>query len=111
MKGKKGGKYAAELAKIKEMKALDTILKKGDIENAMLTNSSKESEPVSDNVIDAILSASDKGKLGEHDLGVIEKLTTKKEARGSRKAKKAARPKKASHAPKHKQAKSKKHRR
>jgi hypothetical protein len=109
MKGKKGGKYAAELAKIKEMKALDTILKKGDIENAMLTNSSKESEPVSDNVIDAILSAADKGKLGERDLGVIEKLTTKKAAGSAHKAKKAA--KKVSHSHKHGKPKAKKHRR
>jgi hypothetical protein len=111
MKSKKGGKYAAELAKIKEMKALDTILKKGDIENAMLTNSSKESEPVSDNVIDAILSAADKGKLGERDLEVIEKLTTKKAAGSAHSAKRVVKPKKASHSSKPKKFKAKKHRR
>lgn len=86
MKGKKGGKYAAELAKIKELKALDTILKKGDIENALLTNAAKESEPVSENVIDAILNSAEKGKIGERDMELIEKLTTKKGNAKTRKA-------------------------
>lgn len=77
MKGRKRDKYAAELAKIKEFRALDTILKKGDIENALLTNTAKESEPVSENVIDSILNSVNKGKVGERDLELIEKLTTK----------------------------------
>jgi hypothetical protein len=74
--GKKNSKYAAELAKIKELRALDAILKKGDIENALLSNSAKDSEPISDNVIDAILNSADAGKTGERDLKIIERLTT-----------------------------------
>ena len=109
--GKKGGKYDAELAKIKELSALENILKKGDVENALLTNSAKESEPVSENVIDAILSSVDKGKIGEKDMALIEKLTTKKAAKHSKAAKKAAKPKKSHHKPVRKKPKAKKHRR
>jgi len=111
MKSKKSGKYAAELAKIKEMKTLDTILKKGDIENALLTNAAKESETISDNVVDAILNSAEKGKVGERDMGIIEKLTTKKEVRSAHREKKPAKPKKAPHAHPRQNSKPKKHRR
>ncbi len=104
---KKRGKYAAELAKIKELSTLESIIKKGDVENALLTNSAKESEPVSENVIDSILSSVDKGKIGEKDMALIEKLTTKS-AKHHHPAK-ASKPKKALH--KHVQKKPKKHRR
>jgi hypothetical protein len=109
--GKKRGKYTAELAKIKELSALESILKKGDVENALLTNSAKESEPVSEGVIDAILSSVDKGKVGEKDMALIEKLTTKREAKHPHAAKKAQKPKKAPRASAHKKPKAKKHRR
>ena len=107
--GKKKGKYAAELAKIKELSALENILKKGDVENALLTNSAKESEPVSENVIDAILNSVDKGKIGEKDMALIEKLTTKGAGRHQRSAKKASKVKKSQHKPVQKRPKAKRH--
>jgi hypothetical protein len=108
--GKKKGKYAAELAKIKELSVLEGILKKGDVENALLTNSAKESEPVSENVIDAILSSVDKGKIGEKDMALIEKLTTKSTGKHHRSGKKASKAKKKSqHKPVQKRPKAKKH--
>ena len=82
-----------------------------DAANALLTNSAKESEPVSEGVIDAILSSVDKGKVGEKDMALIEKLTTKREAKHPHAAKKAKKPKKAPRASAHKKPKAKKHRR
>ena len=103
MEKKRRGKYAAELAKIREFKILDTILKKGDVENALLSNTSKDSEPVSDTVIDAMLNSVEKGKVGERDMELIEKLTTKTKPAAPRKAVAPARKKvthKAGQAPK-----------
>ena len=110
MASKKRGKYAAELARIKELSTLEMILKKGDVENALLTNSAKESEPVSENVIDSMLNSVEKGKVGEKDMALIEKLTTKSKVRHSA-AKKAAKPKKASGKRAQKKSKAKAHRR
>lgn len=121
MKSRKGNKYAAELAKIKEFRELSAILKKGDVENALLTNTSKDSEPVSENVIDSMLDSVSKGKVGEKDLELIEKLTTKEKRvprakktvrmKTAQKAhKKAAVGKKAAH-PQHQKPNAKKRRR
>jgi hypothetical protein len=119
MGSKKSKKYAAELAKIKEFKILDSILKKGDVENALLSNTSKESEPVSETVIDSMLESVERGKGGERDMELIEKLTTneRKRPRGGRKAKHAAAVRKAEKArkrvvrPQRKKPKAKKRRR
>ena len=110
MASKKRGKYAAELARIKELSTLEMILKKGDVENALLTNSAKESEPVSENVIDSILNSVEKGKVGEKDMALIESLTTRSIAKRPRSAKKAAK-KKTPRKPARKKPKAKKHRR
>ena len=78
MKNKKKGKYADEIAKLKELNAIKEVLKKGDIENAALTNTSKDSETVSDNVIDTMLDRLNIDKNSKKDLEIIESLTKKK---------------------------------
>ena len=75
MKNKKRQKYATELEKIKKLKTLDNILKRSDVESALLANAAKESEPVSENLIDSILNEISKEKDGERNLEIIEKLT------------------------------------
>lgn len=75
MANNKKGKYAAELAKLKELNAIKEVLNKSDIENAALTNTSKDSETVSDNVIDNMLSRLQIDKNSTKDLDIIESLS------------------------------------
>ncbi|MGD0728718.1 MAG: hypothetical protein ABR981_01440 [Candidatus Micrarchaeaceae archaeon] len=77
MKSKKrsSGKYANELAKLKELNAIKEVLKKSDIENAALTNTSKDSETVNDNVVDNMLDELNLNKNAHRDLEIIESLT------------------------------------
>ncbi len=71
----KSGKYASELEKIKMLKSINTVLKKGDIENALLSNSARDSEIVSDTVIEGMLDNLNKGTSAQKDMEVVEKLT------------------------------------
>ncbi len=78
MKGKtnKKGKYAGELEKLKKLNAIKEVLKKSDIENAALTNTSKDSETVSDGVIDNMLNQLNLDKNSNRDLEIIESLSS-----------------------------------
>lgn len=76
MKSKAGkGKYANELERLRELSAIKEVLKKGDIENAALTNTSKDSEIVSDSTIDNMLNQLQIDKNSNKDLEIIESLT------------------------------------
>ena len=75
-KGKKGSKYAHELERLKELNAINEVLKKSDIENAALTNTSKDSETVNDNVIDNMLDQLNINKNATKDLEIVESLAS-----------------------------------
>ncbi|HVC58482.1 MAG TPA: hypothetical protein VND15_03340 [Candidatus Acidoferrales bacterium] len=86
MKDNKKSKYAHEMQRIKDLSALNRVLKKGDIENALLSNATKDSETISDNVIDNMLDQVEKGKNNQRDLEIVERLTS--ETKGGRVTKK-----------------------
>ena len=71
----KRGKYARELEKIKQMRALNNMLSKGDIENALLSSGSKESEHSNDNVVDSILDRLQQSEKSGKDIELVDKLT------------------------------------
>jgi len=66
------------------------VLKKSDIENAALTNASKDSEVVSDSSIDNMLDQLNLNRNSTKDLGIVEGLSRQ---RGSKVEAKAKRPK------------------
>lgn len=70
-------KYSKEVEEIKRMRDLNRILKAGDLENALLSNSAKDSETLNDNVLDSLLSKANSQDQGnERGLEMIERLTT-----------------------------------
>ncbi len=73
----KRAKYSKEVEKIKGLRDLNRILKAGDVENALLSNSAKDSETLNDNVLDSMLSKADSYDQGnERGLDTIERLTS-----------------------------------
>jgi len=103
MGGSKKGKYAAELARLKALNAVKEVLNKSDIENAALTNTSKDSETVSDNALNNKLDELNLDKNSAKDLEIIESLSAggsrnstffERHARTASKASKRSRPKK-----------------
>lgn len=58
------------------MRDLNRILKAGDVENALLSNSAKDSETMNDNVLDTLLdNANNMDRKYEKGLDIIERLT------------------------------------
>jgi len=92
----KRGKYARELEKIRQMRALNNMLAKGDVENALLSGGAKESEPASDNVVDSMLDRLQQKEKGSRDVELVEKLTESVKPGAARK-RPAARKKAAGH--------------
>ncbi len=91
------GRYAAELERLKDLNAINEVLKKSDIENAALTNTSKDSETVNDNVLDNMLDQLNVSKNANKDLGIVESLASQKAGRAAA-VKRSARPAKAAKA-------------
>lgn len=77
-KGKRKGKYADELKRLQALNAIKEVLKKSDIENAALTNTSKDSETVSDNVIDNMLNQLNLDRNSTRDLEIVESLASQR---------------------------------
>lgn len=75
----KKGKYARELEKIRQMRALNNMVAKGDIENTLLQGGSKESEPVSDTVVDSILDRLQQSERSGKDMELVDKLAASSE--------------------------------
>ena len=73
-KGKKKGKYANEIKRLQELNAIKEVLKKSYIENAALTNTSKDSETVSDNVVNNMLNQLNLDRNATKDLEIVENL-------------------------------------
>lgn len=112
---RQGGRYAAELERLRELNAVKEVLAKSEIENAALINTSKDSETVSDNSIDRMLDQLDIGRHSNKDLEIVEGLSDRStrlaksiaqsKPAANRKAKRSSKPKRA------KQIKDKKKRR
>lgn len=66
------GKYAGEVEKIRMMRSLNEMLKTSDMENALLSNSARDSETVSDVVVDEMLNKIRATR--SRDIGTVEKL-------------------------------------
>ncbi|HIH50706.1 MAG: hypothetical protein ABSE71_01245 [Candidatus Micrarchaeaceae archaeon] len=77
------GRYAAELERLRDLNAINEVLKKSDIENAALTNTSKDSETVNDNVLDNMLDQLNVSKNANKDLGIVEGLANQKTTRAT----------------------------
>jgi hypothetical protein len=75
------GKYATELERLRELSAINEVLKKSDIENAALTNTSKDSETVNDNVLDNMLDQLNMSRNANKDLAIVERLSSQKSGR------------------------------
>ncbi len=72
----KRAKYSKEVEEIRRMRDLSRILKAGDVENALLSNSAKDSETMNDNVLDNLLdNVNNSGRGSERSLELIENLT------------------------------------
>lgn len=72
-----GADYSKEVEEIRRLQDLNRILKAGDIENALLSNSAKDSETLPDNVLDSLLEKANIEERGnDRGLEVIERLTT-----------------------------------
>ena len=70
-------KYSKEVEEIRRMRDLNKILKAGDVENALLSNSAKDSETMNDNVLDNLLdNANNVNRSTGKGLELIERLTT-----------------------------------
>jgi hypothetical protein len=73
----KRAKYNKEIEEIKQLHDLNKILKAGDVENALLSSATSDSEIMSDTVMDSLLEQADKeARAGSKGLQVIAKLTT-----------------------------------
>ena len=73
---KKSSRYRAEIERIEERQALDRIMKKEEIEGAMLSSPSSGSETVNDNIIDRILHRFKINNRDKRDLEKIERHLT-----------------------------------
>ncbi len=67
------GKYSGEVERIKMLGSLNEMMKTSDMENALLSNSARDSETVSDSVVDDMLSKIniERGK----DIQTVERMT------------------------------------
>lgn len=78
MTSRKPGKYSKELAQIKMLKSINSVLKTSDMENALLSNSasSTTSETVSDGTVDEMLGRINTERERNRDIFDVEKLTS-----------------------------------
>ncbi len=72
-KKKSHGKYSSEVEKIRMLRSLNEMMKTSDMENALLSNSARDSETVSDGVVDDMLSKI--GTKREKDIQAVERIT------------------------------------
>ncbi len=78
MSNNRKSKLAKEQEEIKRLRSVSTILNMGDIENAVLANTSKESEPVNDDIIDELLNNAASATANpqeRRDLDSLERMT------------------------------------
>jgi len=74
MKQKKDSRK--EIEDLKKLREIDALIKRGDIENAFISNASKDSEMVSEAVADDILNKLDSEHINTRDISSIISLTS-----------------------------------
>ena len=76
-----------ELRRIRQLSAINKVLKKGDVENAFLNNTDKETEISKDTAVERMLEELQTDKSERKDLELLDNLVSEETA-----APKAARP-------------------
>ncbi len=76
MAKRKGDKYSKELEQMRMLKSINTMLKSSDMENALLSNSAKESETMPDAVVDEMLGKISAEREKGRAIFDVEKMTT-----------------------------------
>ncbi len=85
-------RYQEEIRRIRQLSALNKVLKKGDVENAFLNNADKETEISKDTAVERMLDELEADKSSKKDLAMIDSLVSEgvpsrqAKARPSRKA-------------------------
>jgi hypothetical protein len=103
-------RFQEELKRIRQLSAINKVLKKGDVENAFLNNTDKETEISKDTAVERMLEELQADKNEKKDLELLDSLVTEvavvhKAAKHSpakklKPTKKAAKPKRKASKPK-----------
>ena len=81
-------RYQEEIRRIRQLSAINKVLKKGDVENAFLNNADKETEISKDTAVERMLEELQSDKSEGRDLQLLEGLVN--EETGSRQGSKRA---------------------
>lgn len=87
-------RYQEEIRRIRQLGAINKVLKKGDVENAFLNNADKETEISKDTAVERMLEELQADKNEKKDLAMLDSLVN--EETSERKATKHAPAKKSS---------------
>ena len=91
----KNRRYQKELERIRQLEAINKVLKKGDVENAFLNNADKETEISKDTAVERMLEELQSAKSERKDIEMLDTLVKEEVAgphtlgRGAPKAKKS----------------------
>jgi hypothetical protein len=93
-------RYQEEIRRIRQLGAINKVLKKGDVENAFLNNADKETEISKDTAVERMLEELQADKSEKKDLAMLDSLVgeeTRPRAQPKKAAKKkVSKPKKSS---------------
>ena len=67
-------RFQEELKRIQQLSAINKVLKKGDVENAFLNNTDKESEVSKDTAVERMLEGLQSGKGDRKDMELLDSL-------------------------------------
>lgn len=67
-------RFQEELMRIRQLSAINKVLKQGDVENAFLTNADKETEISKDTAVERMLEEMQASKSEKKDLELLESL-------------------------------------
>lgn len=81
MAKRKNGKYSKELEQMRMLKSINSMLKSSDMENALLSNSAKDSETMPDGMVDEMLGKISAERERNKAIFDVERMTA--EATGS----------------------------
>lgn len=84
-----------EVEDLKKLREIEAMIKRGDIENAFVSNATKDSETVSEAAADEILNRLDSENVNTKDIDRIISLTTNKSGVVVKRQQKKAMPRKA----------------
>ena len=69
-------RFQDELKRIRQLSAINKVLKKGDVENAFLNNTDKETEISKDTAVERMLEELQADKSERKDLALLDSLVT-----------------------------------